>query len=328
MTRTKIHDLARIIRRFSRVRLLVVGDLMLDHFVMGKVDRISPEAPVPVVTVARESFHLGGAANVAANVRALGGRVTIVGVIGRDETGRHILDELRHIGVGVGGMIATSSIPTTRKTRIVAHQQQVVRLDHEKRIVDDKLESRVRDRVQRLLPRSAGVVVSDYGKGVVTPALLADLAARRAAKPPLFIDPKKGNFANYRNATLVKPNLDAAQAASGVDVHDDASLRLAGQRLVEAWRSEAVLISRGEAGMSLFRRGRRMAHFPTAAREVFDVTGAGDTVLATAALAVASGASFEDAAVLANRAAGIVVGKAGTATVSAKELIADLESGR
>ena len=328
MTRTKIHDLARIIRRFSRVRLLVVGDLMLDHFVTGKVDRISPEAPVPVVTVSRESFHLGGAANVAANVRALGGRVTIVGVIGRDETGRHILDELRHIGVGVGGVLATSSLPTTRKTRIVAHQQQVVRLDYEKRVLDGDLERRVRDRVQRLLARSAGVVVSDYGKGVVSPALLADLAVRPAGKPPLFIDPKKGNFPNYRNATLVKPNLDAAQAASGVDVHDDASLRLAGQRLVDAWRSEAVLISRGEAGMSLFRRGRRMAQFPTAAREVFDVTGAGDTVLATAALAVASGASFEDAAVLANRAAGIVVGKAGTATVSAKELIADLESGR
>jgi D-glycero-beta-D-manno-heptose-7-phosphate kinase len=328
VTRTKIHDLARIIRRFSRVRLLVVGDLMLDHFVTGKVDRISPEAPVPVVTVSGESFHLGGAANVAANVRALGGRVTVVGVIGRDETGRHILDELRHVGVGVGGMLATSSLPTTRKTRIVAHQQQVARLDYEKRIADPKLDGRVRDRVGRLLPRFDGVVVSDYGKGVVTAALLADLAARPRGKPPLFIDPKKGNFPNYRNATLVKPNLDAAQAASGVDVHDDASLRLAGQRLVEAWRSEAVLISRGEAGMTLFRRGRRMAHFPTAAREVFDVTGAGDTVLATAALAVASGASFEDAAVLANRAAGIAVGKAGTATVSAKELIADLESGR
>jgi D-glycero-beta-D-manno-heptose-7-phosphate kinase len=328
VTRTKIHDLARIIRRFSRVRLLVVGDLMLDHFVTGKVDRISPEAPVPVVTVSGESFHLGGAANVAANVRALGGRVTVVGVIGRDETGRHILDELRHVGVGVGGVLATSSLPTTRKTRIVAHQQQVARLDYEKRIADPKLDGRVRDRVGRLLPRFDGVVVSDYGKGVVTAALLADLAARPRGKPPLFIDPKKGNFPNYRNATLVKPNLDAAQAASGVDVHDDASLRLAGQRLVEAWRSEAVLISRGEAGMTLFRRGRRMAHFPTAAREVFDVTGAGDTVLATAALAVASGASFEDAAVLANRAAGIAVGKAGTATVSAKELIADLESGR
>src|SRR5688500_4570222 len=160
---------------------------MLDHFVMGKVDRISPEAPVPVVTVSRESFHLGGAANVAANVRALGGRATSVGLIGRDEMGRRVLDEPKHIGVGDGGVRTTSSLPTTRKTRIVAHQEQVVRLDRETKLEDPHLERRVRDRVQRLLARSAGVVVSDYGKGVVSSALLADLAARPAGKPPLFI---------------------------------------------------------------------------------------------------------------------------------------------
>ncbi|MGH7803646.1 MAG: bifunctional heptose 7-phosphate kinase/heptose 1-phosphate adenyltransferase, partial [Candidatus Binatia bacterium] len=281
MTRSKIQELARIVRRFRRVRLLVVGDLMLDQFVWGKVDRFSPVAPVPVVTVSKESFHLGGAANVAANVRELGGRATVVGVVGRDPAGRQILEELRRIGVGVGGAITSGEIPTTRKTRIVAHQQQLVRLDRERKLGDAKLERRVRDRVQRLLPRFDGIVISDYGKGVITPALLADLAARPAGKPPLFIDPKKGNFPSYRHATMLKPNLEAAQAASGIDVHDDTTLRAAGQRLLESWASESVLVSRGEAGMTLFRRGKRMAHFPTAAREVFDVTGAGDTVLAT-----------------------------------------------
>ncbi len=229
VTRTKIHELARIIRRFSRVRLLVVGDLMLDHFVMGKVDRISPEAPVPVVTVSRESFHLGGAANVAANVRALGGRATIVGVIGRDETGRHILDELKHIGVGVGGMLATSSLPTTRKTRIVAHQQQVVRLDYEARITDSKLDRRVRDRVQRLLSRFDGVWSPTTARASSRPPCWP--TSRRDARTAAAASSirRRANFPNYRNATLVKPNLDAAQAASGVDVHDDASLRPAGR---------------------------------------------------------------------------------------------------
>ena len=324
MPRSSVSDFVRLVRRFRRVRLLVIGDLMLDQFVWGKVDRISPEAPVPVVTVSKESFHLGGAANVAANVRELGGRATIVGVVGRDAPGRQILDDLRRIGVGVGGTITAADRLTTRKTRIVAHQQQLVRLDREQRLVDPKIEARLRERVGRLLPRCDGVVVSDYGKGVVTPALLADLAGRRRSQPPLFIDPKKGNFGSYRNATLLKPNLDAAQAASGIDVHDEATLRQAGQKLLDLWRSESVLVSRGEAGMTLFRRARRMEHFPTTAREVFDVTGAGDTVLSTAALAIAAGASFEDAAVLANRAAGIVVGKVGTATVSAEELIEDL----
>jgi D-beta-D-heptose 7-phosphate kinase/D-beta-D-heptose 1-phosphate adenosyltransferase len=168
-----------------------------------------------------------------------------------------------------------------------------------------------------------GVVVSDYAKGVVTPALLTLLAERPGGKAGLFIDPKKGNFSHYRRATMVKPNLDAAGQASGIEIVDGSSLRRAGEKLVRLWQSDAVLISRGEEGMSLFQPGKSR-HFPTAAREVYDVTGAGDTVLATASLAVAAGASFEEAAVLANRAAGIVVGKVGTASVTAAELVRDL----
>ena len=316
--------LAAIVRRFPRARLLVVGDLMLDQFIWGRVERISPEAPVPVVQVTAESVHLGGAGNVAANVRALGGKADVIGVVGADAHGRRVARELSAIGVGVRGLVRGAGYATIRKTRILAHQQQVVRLDREPKALERGLAARVVSRVLAVIDRFDGVVVSDYNKGVVTPALLGALAARCDSKPMLFIDPKKGNFRHYAGATLVKPNLEAASLAAGIEIVDERSLTRAGEVLLERWRSQAVLISRGEEGMTLFRRGRKVAHFPTAAREVFDVTGAGDTVLAAAALALSSGASFEQAAVLANRAAGIVIGKIGTATVSATELAAEL----
>jgi D-beta-D-heptose 7-phosphate kinase/D-beta-D-heptose 1-phosphate adenosyltransferase len=315
--------LAAMVRRFPRVRLLVVGDVMLDQFIWGRVTRISPEAPVPVVEVRGESFHLGGAANVAANIRALGGQAAIVGVVGPDADGQAIARELRAIGVELSGLVR-GSVATIRKTRILAHHQQVARLDREPDGLDARLGQAVVARVLRALGRFDGVVISDYNKGVITPELLARLASRRDGQPMLFIDPKRRNFPNYAGATLLKPNLEAAAAAAGIEIVDERSLERAGERLLAQWRSEAVLISRGEEGMTLFRRDRPMRHFPTAAREVFDVTGAGDTVLSTAALALAAGASFEDAAVLANRAAGIVIGKLGTATPSAAELLAEI----
>ncbi len=313
-----------IVRRFSGVRLLVVGDVMLDQFISGRVSRISPEAPVPVVQVTKETFHLGGAANVVANIRALGGRASLIGVIGGDAHGARVLRELRGLRVGVSDMIRARGFETIRKTRILAHQQQVVRLDREPEGLARRIVAQVIERVLRRASDFDGIVVSDYNKGVVGPDLLAALAARPDGKPMLFVDPKKDNFPHYARATLVKPNLEAAQAASGVAIRDERSLERAGTRLLDRWSAEAVLISRGEEGMTLFRSDQAMHHFPTTAREVFDVTGAGDTVLATAALALAAGSSFEDAAVLANRAAGIVVGKLGTATASADELLADL----
>ena len=300
---------------------------MLDQFIWGKVSRISPEAPVPVVHVTNESFHLGGAANVAANIRALGGEARVVGIVGRDAFGSRLLGDLRKIGVGVSGVVQSRSYLTVRKTRILAHQQQVVRLDRESALDSPALADEVLERVRRSLRSVDGVVVSDYAKGVVTPELLAMLADRRDGDFSVFIDPKKGNFPHYRRATLVKPNLDAAAHASGIDIVDEKSLRRAGETLVDMWESDAVLISRGEEGMTLFQRGR-MRNFPTAAREVYDVTGAGDTVLATAALAVGAGASFEEAAVLANRAAGIVVAKVGTACATASELLQSLSEER
>jgi rfaE bifunctional protein kinase chain/domain len=315
--------LITLVRRFPRVRLLVVGDLMLDQFISGRVSRISPEAPVPVVQVTGESFHLGGAANVAANIRALGGQAAIIGVVGTDVHGARLTRDLQSIGVGVSGIVRGASYPTICKIRILAHQQQVVRLDREPRSLDERLTRKVTAGVLRSLRRFDAVIVSDYNKGVVSRALLERLGERADGKPMLFVDPKKGNFQHYVGATLVKPNLEAASLASGIEIVDERSLSQAGQRLLEQWRCQAVLISRGEEGMTLFRRSR-MEHFPTAAREVYDVTGAGDTVLATAALALAAGATFERAAVLANRAAGIVIGKLGTATASADELVADL----
>ncbi|MGH7897080.1 MAG: D-glycero-beta-D-manno-heptose-7-phosphate kinase, partial [Candidatus Binatia bacterium] len=307
---------------------LVIGDLMLDQFIWGRVSRISPEAPVPVVQVTAESFHLGGAANVAANIRALGGRAAIAGIIGADSAGRRLVAELESIGVGVSGVVRSRSGSTIRKIRILAHQQQVVRLDREPPAIDDRLRKRVVDRSLGSLDGFDGVLISDYNKGVIGADLLARLAARPNGRPMVFIDPKRGNFRHYAGATLVKPNLEAAAAASGIEIRDERALKRAGERLLELWSSEAVLISRGEEGMTLFRKGHGMRHFPTAAREVFDVTGAGDTVLSTAALALAAGSSFEDAAVLANCAAGIVVGKIGTATASATELARKLRESR
>jgi D-beta-D-heptose 7-phosphate kinase/D-beta-D-heptose 1-phosphate adenosyltransferase len=313
--------LSALVRRFTAVRLLVVGDLMLDEFIWGRVDRISPEAPVPVVHVTHESFHLGGAANVVHNIRALGGRAMACGVVGRDRAGRLVLAELKRMGAGTGGVAALRSVVTVRKTRIIAHNQQVVRFDREP--ADDG--DRTTGQLARFLQRHAwdydAVVLSDYGKGVISESLLQTLYAVRARRPfRLIVDPKKPNFAHYRGMTLATPNLPEAADATGVTIRDDATLCLAGRRLLERWDAEAILVTRGEQGMTLIKRQGAVRHFPTAALQVFDVTGAGDTVVATCALALAAGAGFDDAAWLANHAAGVVVGKVGTATVSAREL--------
>jgi D-beta-D-heptose 7-phosphate kinase/D-beta-D-heptose 1-phosphate adenosyltransferase len=326
MTQRRPADAATVISRFPRVRVLVAGDLMVDHFIWGTVERISPEAPVPVVQVTAESRRLGGAANVIHNLRALGGQVVACGVVGADPAGRQLVDDLRRLGANVAGVVRSREAATTRKTRIIAHQQQVVRLDREDAAQGDgRAAARARGFLLANLARADVVVISDYGKGLITPPLLAALAAVRARRPfPLVVDPKKVNFPHYRRPSLVTPNRDEASQAAGIDIRDARSLARAGSELLERWEAEAVLITRGEQGMSLFVPGAAERHFPTAARKVFDVTGAGDTVVATCALALGAGASLETAAVLANHAAGIVVGEVGTATVTAKQLRADL----
>lgn len=304
-------------------RALVLGDVMLDEFIWGKVGRISPEAPVPVVEVTGESFHVGGAGNVARNIRSLGGEAVLVGIVGRDRAAERLQRELEECGVGDALVRSDSGRPTTVKTRIIAHHQQLVRADREQ--ADDiprALEEPLIDAVREALPRCQVLVLSDYQKGVVTPRVMkSTLALARRRKVPVLVDPKVRHFALYQRVALVTPNQLEAEQASGVRIRTAEDVQAAGEKILKRLRCGAVLITRGEAGMSLFVPGAQPVHVPTAAREVFDVTGAGDTVIATLGLAVAAGARLEEAARLANFAAGVVVGKVGTATVTPDEVL-------
>ncbi len=315
-------NLTSLLPRFSHVRVLVIGDLMLDRYIWGQVNRISPEAPVPVVRITRESLHAGGAGNVVTNIRALGGRVTVCGVVGKDQAGRLLRREFLRQGAEVGGMVTSSPYETISKTRIIAHSQQVVRLDRDPTDSPSTgVRARLRTFIQRHMHDFDVCVVSDYGKGLIEADLLALLATLRAQRGFVYvIDPKRQNFVHYRGASLMKPNKEEAGQAAQIDIVNDAALQQAGTHLLDIWDAEAVLVSRGEEGMSLFQPARRAAHFSTTAREVFDVTGAGDTVIAVCALALGAGAGLEAATILANHAAGVVVGKVGTAVVTRQEL--------
>ena len=316
-----------LLRAMRGRRVLVLGDVMLDEFLWGRVARISPEAPVPVVEIQRESFHVGGAGNVARNIRALEGGATLIGVVGHDPAASRLREELRASGVE-DALVEASGRPTTVKTRIVAHHQQVCRADRERSDELTKaLEDAVIARIAGALRGADALVVSDYQKGVVTKRVMrAAVALARRRRVPVLVDPKVRHFALYRGATIVTPNLLEAEQASGIPIRDEADVRAAGARLLRSLRSQAVLVTRGEQGMSLFEAGRRPVHIPAAAREVFDVTGAGDTVIATLSLALCAGASLPQAAALANDAAGVVVAKLGTATVSPDELLAAREA--
>ncbi|MGE0682449.1 MAG: bifunctional heptose 7-phosphate kinase/heptose 1-phosphate adenyltransferase, partial [Candidatus Binatia bacterium] len=242
-------------------------------------------------------------------------------VVGRDHDGAKLLQELSAIGSDTTGVIVSRVAQTISKTRIIAHNQQVVRLDREQDDFDSHLRARLRTFLARSIDQFNVVVVSDYGKGTLDAETLAFLTELRKKHHFLYlIDPKRRNFPYYREASLVKPNLEEAGLATGLEIRGEADLRQAGAHLLQLWQAEAVLVSRGEEGMSLFKRGRGPQHFPATAREVFDVTGAGDTVLATCALALGAGASLEEATILANHAAGVVVGKVGTAIVNPQEL--------
>jgi D-beta-D-heptose 7-phosphate kinase/D-beta-D-heptose 1-phosphate adenosyltransferase len=311
--------LAEILSTFRKLNLLVVGDLMLDRFIWGEVERLSPEAPVPVLRVCSESSRLGGAANVVHNVRSLGAQVTACGVVGTDGPGKTLIDELQRTGASTSGVFADREVHSIEKTRVIARpsHQQIVRLDRESlsAIRDATLE-----RLCRFIITKAGrfdaILVSDYGKGVIHPNLLTCLARLAVNKKVcLVIDPKKENFERYQRASLITPNKDEASAASGITIRDDRTLTMAGERLLQMWRAKAVLITRGPEGMSLFRPRQAAQHFPTQPREIFDVTGAGDTVVAVCALALAAGAGYEEAALLANHAAGLVGDEVGTVAV-------------
>jgi D-glycero-beta-D-manno-heptose-7-phosphate kinase len=313
-----------LIENFSRSRVLVVGDIMADHFIWGKVSRISPEAPVPVVEVKKDYFTLGGCANVLNNIFAMGGRVHLAGVIGSDETGRRLLAEFRDRGLDAGGIVVEAGRPTTLKTRIVAHGQQVVRFDREeRRPVRATTVRKILSYIESLRDDLGALVVSDYSKGVVTRPLLMGIRGVIAGRPIVTcVDPKQRDFSVYEGFDIVTPNHHEAGHAAGEEMQNGQDHIRVGTKLLQQYDFKALLMTRGEEGMSLFERNGRGRHtaFPTQAREVFDVTGAGDTVIGVLALALAAGASFREAAYLANHAAGIVVGKSGTATVTQEEL--------
>lgn len=318
------HDILRAaLPRFKKANILVIGDIIIDHFIYGSVSRISPEAPVPVVNVRREDLLLGGSANVLHNLHALGGKGAICGVIGRDPMGEQLLDLLRKIDSPVSGVVHCDDRPTTKKTRIIAQNQQVVRFDRE---VTGPLKDDVLAGICAFLDENISsfdaVVVSDYDKGVICPTVVEHLRGLRKKHPiPMIVDPKPGHPEFFRGATLITPNNLEAELMSGMKITDSDSLLAAAEKLKQELESEAVLITRGEAGMALLSGDRPLFTIPTVAKEVYDVTGAGDTVIATLALGLAVGLSHAEAAAIANYAAGIVVGKVGTATASPNELL-------
>jgi D-beta-D-heptose 7-phosphate kinase/D-beta-D-heptose 1-phosphate adenosyltransferase len=321
-----LETLHGILDRFSGRRLLVLGDVMLDHYLWGRCDRISPEAPVPVVDVQSESSSLGGAGNVAANLAALGAEPVLVGVMGDDDHARRMLDAFAERGVHTRALVRDRTRPTSFKMRILAHHQQVVRADWESRAeiggeaLDDVLAALARE-----LPRCEGLIVSDYGKGVITrPVLERALGMARAQGIPTSVDPKESHIDAYRGVSILTPNQHEAGWVMGQRVTDEASLMAVGWGLQERLDADCALVTRGADGMSLFERGGRYTHLPTVARDVFDVTGAGDTVVSVVALALAAGADYREACYLANHAAGVVIREVGTATCSPAELKASL----
>jgi rfaE bifunctional protein kinase chain/domain len=314
----------------TKTRVLVLGDAMLDHFIWGSVARISPEAPVPVVDFERESFMPGGAANVARNLTALNVPSELLGVVGRDQPARQLTQILKEQRIGCSGLLPTASRPTSVKTRIVAHKQQVVRIDRETRDgLDGALSRKLLGMLQSFLPETAAVIVGDYGKGVVTQMLLNQIKHLcRSRGVWLSLDPKPIHQLNLAGLSLITPNRkEAFELANMPDETKnanplaDTNLLRAAEHLLSELQPALLLITLGELGMLLCQRGRKPFHIPTVAQEVFDVSGAGDTVIATFTLAIAAGASPLEAAILSNHAAGIVVGKIGTATVAPDELL-------
>jgi D-beta-D-heptose 7-phosphate kinase/D-beta-D-heptose 1-phosphate adenosyltransferase len=322
--------LSEAIDKFSSCRILVVGDVIMDEFLWGRVERISPEAPVPVVQVEEESLVLGGAGNVVNNIISLGGQALLCGVIGKDAMGRELIHMLQEMNSPTDGLVIEDRRPTTIKTRVVAHSQQVVRVDREESepVTEASIE-RISTIVEEHIGSIDAIVVSDYGKGVVAQGLMETIRLLTHDRHiPLTVDPKVQNVALYKGVTLITPNHQEAELMSGIVINDEESLRRAGIRLLDELGCQMVLLTQGDRGMTLFEGNGRNTQIPTVARKVFDVSGAGDTVTATFTLALAAGLTPRQSAVLANLAAGVVVGEIGTATVAASRLKEVLLSGR
>ncbi len=320
--------LESILKDFPKVKLLVVGDIMMDRSIFGKVSRISPEAPVPVIIAETEDFNLGGAANVAHNIRSLGGMVSLCGIVGDDENGQKLYKRIVGKGIQTEGIFFEPGRQTTVKTRIIAHHphyQQLVRVDRE--TTDHPKSSTFKDLSKFLTEKIKdfdGVVFSDYGKGLLTRKLIQTIINRaKQSKKLIMVDPKVKNFFFFKGATVITPNTSEASEASRIPMTDPSSVEKIGKSLLKRLKCNALVITQGEKGMAIFEPHQKPYRVPTVAKEVYDVTGAGDTVIGTMALALGTGprVTVKDAASLANYAAGIVVAKVGTATASSEELL-------
>lgn len=311
-----------LLATFAGKRIAVLGDLMVDRYTWGTVRRVSPEAPVPVVEVESESARLGGAANVANNIHALGGVPILVGLIGNDHTGEMLVDLVREQGFPTHGIIRDAARPTTIKTRVIAQSQHVVRIDNESKMpCAPALRTAMMDVLRAEIARLDGIVLEDYNKGVLSKELIEEvIALARANKVPVTVDPKFDNFLEYRNVTVFKPNRREAEEALGGRLTTVQDIERAGRQLLDVLRAENVLLTRGEDGMSLFESDGTITHTPTVATNVQDVSGAGDTVIATLTMALAGGATMREACTLANCASGVVVGAVGIVPVRPDEL--------
>ncbi len=327
MRKIKLARLEKIFSGLGGHKILVVGDVMLDEYLWGNVRRISPEAPVPVVNVIKETIKLGGAANVALNIKALEDEPILIGLAGKDKNGEKLRNLLRSLAISDEGILVDKNRPTTSKTRIIAHNQQVVRADRENtEEIGDDFCQRILKFVNEKIKEVSAIILSDYGKGLITLNLLReliDLAGRH--NKFIAVDPKETHFMNYKKVSLITPNHNEASFAFGKRIRDEKSLEQVGWGLLERLEAESILITQGEKGMSLFQKDKTLTHFPTVAQKVYDVTGAGDTVVSAFTAAFCAGADPRESALISNHAAGIVVGEVGTAQVDKKTLREDLK---
>ncbi len=323
----KIDRINKITSNIGNASILILGDIMLDEYLHGAVSRISPEAPVPVVEISREQLRLGGSANVANNIVALGDKACLLGVIGEDEAAVKLTQLLKQKGISSEYLVNDKNRRTTIKTRVIAHSQQVVRADREDTFeIDDEIEKRIFNRFQSLIDKIGGVIISDYGKGLITESLL-DKIIPVCREKNIFVgvDPKETHFFNYKRVSVVTPNHHEAGFVAGHRIRTDNDLQRVGKTLLEKLEADSILITRGEKGMALFSKGGEIDYFPTVAKKVFDVTGAGDTVIAAFVSAMAAGADLKEATEVANCAAGVVVGEIGTAAVTLPKLTEELK---
>lgn len=312
----------QIFEQAQKTAVLVVGDLMVDEFLYGKVDRISPEAPIPVLEFDSHIFMPGGAANAASNIKSLGGEVALLGCQGKDLAGERLIGELEKSGISPDGLITVEGRPTTLKTRVVAHTQQVVRIDREIRLpIDTEVEDKMIAYIKSTLPKVEAVLISDYIKGTITPRVAKQLIAlAKKAGKPVVADTKSPRIENFQGITILTPNVEEVEKFTGLVIEDECPLAEGARRLISKLRCEAILVTRAEEGMSLYQKTGAVINIPAITTEVHDVTGAGDTVAATVALTLAAGASLREAAELSNLAAAVVIRKVGTATATPEEV--------